>query len=171
VSDVRVRAGRPDTHRHTPPAEPAPIWDGHSPGSEVVALSTALTLTAATAEITLDGGLGLFFDLCFVATCLTAALLVRPRDFFTVGVLPPLLMLGTMVLVALNGTQVIADRHDSVVQAVITGLAHHSVALFVGYAVCLAILVLRRRAIRLTARARYSSNLPGSPAPRRTTSG
>ena len=145
MSDVRVRASHPRVPHHR---EPAPIWDGHSRGSEVVALSTALTLTAATVEITLAGGLGLFFDLCFVATCLTAALMVRPREFFTVGVLPPLLMLGTMVLVALNGTQVIASRHDSVVQAVITGLARHSVALFIGYAVCLVTLALRRRATR-----------------------
>jgi hypothetical protein len=109
---------------------------------------TALTLTAAAVEITLVSRLGLFFDVCFVAICLVAALMVRPRDFFTVGVLPPLLMLGTMLLVALNGSQVIAARHDSVVQAVITGLAHHSVALFVGYAACLVALVLRQRAAR-----------------------
>jgi hypothetical protein len=148
------------------------LWEeGREPGRQVEALGVALALTFVVVDLALVGRVSLFFDLCFVATCLTAALLVRPRDFFTVGVLPPLLMLGTMVLVALNGTQVIADRHDSVVQAVITGLAHHSVALFVGYAVCLAILVLRRRAIRLSARARYSSNLAGSPAPRRTTSG
>jgi ATP/ADP translocase len=83
-----------------------------------------------------------------VAICLASALLVRPRDFFTVGVLPPLLMFGTMVLVALNGTRVIAHRHDSIVQAVITGLAHHAVALFIGYAVCLVTLVLRQRASR-----------------------
>jgi ATP/ADP translocase len=80
-----------------------------------------------------------------VAVCLVAATMVRPRDFFTVGVLPPLLMLGTMLLVALNGTHVIAARGDSILQAVITGLAHHSVALFVGYAVSLVTLVLRRR--------------------------
>jgi hypothetical protein len=54
-------------------------------------------------------------------------------------------MLGTMLLVALNGTHVIAARGDSILQAVITGLAHHSVALFVGYAVSLVTLVLRRR--------------------------
>jgi hypothetical protein len=113
-----------------------------------VALTSALTLTAAAAEIAMVGGLGLFFDLCFVATCLTAAFMVRPREFFTVGVLPPLLMFGTMLLVVLNGRQVVAARHDNLVQAVITGLAHHSVALFVGYAVCLATLVLRQRALR-----------------------
>lgn len=123
-----------------------PVWDGVSRGSEVVALSTALTLTAATIEIALGGHLRLFFDLCFVAVCLTAAMLVRPRDFFTVGVLPPLLMLGTMVLVALNGPGVVAARHDGFVQAVVTGLARHSLALFVGYAACLVTLVLRRRA-------------------------
>jgi hypothetical protein len=128
--------------------EPRLLREGDTRGSEVAALATALTLTAAAAEITLASGLGLFFDVCFVAICLVAALLVRPRDFFTVGVLPPLLMLGTMVLVALNGAEVIAGRHDSAFQAVITGLAHHSIALFVGYGVCLVTLVLRQRAAR-----------------------
>ena len=146
MSDVRARPGHP---RPSPRREPLrPVWDGVSRGSEVVALASALTLTAATVEIAVGGRLGLFFDVCFVAICLASALLVRPRDYFTVGVLPPLLMFGTMVLVALNGTRVIAHRHDSVVQAVITGLAHHAVALFIGYAVCLVTLVLRQRAGR-----------------------
>ena len=147
MSDVRARVHHPRVAPHREP-HPAPVWEGHTRGSEVAALATALTLTSAAAEITMVSGLGLFFDLCFVATCLTAALMVRPREFFTVGVLPPLLMLGTMVLVALNGTQIIAAKHDSVIQAVITGLAHHSVALFIGYAVCLVTLVLRQRALR-----------------------
>ncbi|HEY2877778.1 DUF6542 domain-containing protein [Nocardioides sp.] len=143
---MRARPGHP---RLSPRREPLrPVWDGVSRGSEVVALASALTLTAATVEIAVGGHLGLFFDVCFVAICLASALMVRPRDYFTVGVLPPLLMFGTMVLVALNGTRVIAHRHDSVVQAVITGLAHHAVALFIGYAVCLVTLVLRQRAGR-----------------------
>jgi hypothetical protein len=146
VSDVRARPGHP---RLSPGREPVRlVWDGVSRGSEVVALASALTLTAATVEIAVTGHLRLLFDVCFVAICLASALLVRPRDFFTVGVLPPLLMFGTMVLVALNGTRVIAHRHDSIVQAVITGLAHHAVALFIGYAVCLVTLVLRQRASR-----------------------
>jgi hypothetical protein len=146
VSDLRERTGH--AHLAERRGEPAPIWDGHTRGGEVIALASALTLTSAAAEITMVSGLGLFFDFCFVAICLTAALMVRPRDFFSVGVLPPLLMVGTMLLVALNGTDVIAARHDSVVQAVVTGLAHHSVALFIGYAVALATLVLRQRATR-----------------------
>jgi hypothetical protein len=143
VSDVRARVGHPHVWSHRDAVRA--VWAGGRRGSEVVALATALILTVAAAEITAAFRLGLFFDMSFVAVCLMAATTVRPRDFFTVGVLPPLLMLGTMLLVALNGTDVIAARHDSVVQAVITGLAHHSVGLFVGYAVCLVTLVLRRR--------------------------
>ena len=126
--------------------ETRPRWEGNTRGSEVAALASAVVLTVAAAEVLLVGHLRLFFDLCFVVVCLGAALMVRPRDFFTVGVLPPLLMFGTMVLVALNGPKVIATAHDGVVQAVITGLAHHSLALFAGYAVCLLTLLARQRA-------------------------
>jgi ATP/ADP translocase len=143
VSEARARIGHPHLRTHRDMS--SFFWKGDTSGSEVVALSSALVLTAATIEITMVGHLRLFFDLCFVVVCLVAAVLVRPRDFFTVGVLPPLLMLGTMVLVALNGPKVIATPHDGIVQAVITGLAHHSVALFAGYAVCLATLMARQR--------------------------
>lgn len=145
MSEVR---GRPHDHRLSRSEPARPVWDGATRGSEVVALATALTLTAAAAEITATGHLRTIFDVCFVAICLASAMMVRPRDFFSVGVLPPLLMSGTMLLVALNGVQVIASRHDSVVQAVITGLARHSLALFIGYAVCLVTLVLRQRSSR-----------------------
>jgi hypothetical protein len=121
------------------------FWNGDTSGSEVVALCSALVLTAATVEITLVGHLRLFFDLCFVLICLAAAVMVRSRDFFSVGVLPPLLMFGTMVIVALNGPKVIATSHDGLIQAVVTGLAHHSLGLFSGYAVCLAVLLARQR--------------------------
>ena len=125
------------------------LWEeGTEPGRQVVVLGVAVTLTAIALDLLVNSRLTVIFDLLFVALCVALALLVRPRDFFTVGVLPPLLMLGTMLLVALNGTEVIATRHDSVIQAVVTGLAHHSVALFVGYALCLGILVLRQRAAR-----------------------
>jgi hypothetical protein len=146
VSEVRARIGHPRPSSERQPVRP--VWEGETRGSEVVALAVALTLTVAATEIVVGGHLRLFFDVCFVAICVATALLVRPRDFFTVGVLPPLLMLATMVLVAVNGTQVIAQLHDSVVQAVITGLAHHSLALFIGYAGCLVTLVLRQRAAR-----------------------
>jgi hypothetical protein len=146
VSEARARVGH--AHLRSRHGVPALFWNGDTAGSEVVALSSALVLTAATIEITMVGHLRLFFDLCFVVVCLVAAVRVRPRDFFTVGVLPPLLMFGTMVIVAINGPKVIATAHDGVVQAVITGLAHHSLGLFAGYAVCLGTLMARRRITR-----------------------
>ena len=147
---ARAHVGHPQGSqtRH----ETRPRWEGDTRGSEVAVLASAVVLTVAAAEVLMVGHLRLFFDLCFVVVCLGAALMVRPRDFFTVGVLPPLLMFGTMVLVALNGPQVIATAHDGLVQAVITGLAHHSLALFAGYAVCLLTLLARQRG-SLTGRA------------------
>ena len=140
-----VSATRARSALGAPAHRPRPAWDGDTRGSEVAALASAVVLTVAAVEVLLVGHLRLFFDLCFVVVCLGAALMVRPRDFFTVGVLPPLLMFGTMVIVALNGPEVIAAAHDGVVQAVITGLAHHSLALFAGYAVCLVTLLARQR--------------------------
>ncbi|MGA8247046.1 MAG: DUF6542 domain-containing protein [Nocardioides sp.] len=145
MSEARARVAygvRPAAPREVP----RPGWDGAARGSEVVALASAVVLSVAAAEIAFVGHLRLFFDLCFVVICLGAAVMVRPRDFFTVGVLPPLLMFATMTVVALNGPQVIATRHDGVVQAVVTGLAHHSMGLFAGYAVCLLTLLVRQRA-------------------------
>jgi hypothetical protein len=150
VSQARARVSPRGMSAHGSPTRQ--WWEGSTPGGEVAALATALVLTAAAAETALVGRLGLFFDLCFILVCLGAALLVRPRDFFTVGVLPPLLMFGTMVIVAFNGPKVIARAQDGMVQAVVTGLAHHSLALFAGYAVCLGMLLARQRFSRQTVR-------------------
>ena len=43
----------------------------------------------------------MLFDVAFVLVCVAAALAVRPRDFFVIGVLPPLLMAGTVAVLAL----------------------------------------------------------------------
>jgi hypothetical protein len=99
-------------------------------------------------NIALTDELSLFFDLTFVVLCLMAALSVRPRDFFVVGVLPPLLMLGTVTLLAVVARGAVAEEVDSLVQAVVSGLAHHAGALVAGYALALAILALRQVALR-----------------------
>ncbi len=114
----------------------------------MVALGLALTLTVVALDVALGGGIGLLFDLAFVAVCLTVALLVRPQDFFTVGVLPPLIMLAVFVLVAISRRDEIAPDGDGLAQAVITGLSHHAVALGVGYAACLLCLAVRDRFVR-----------------------
>ncbi|MEO6511934.1 MAG: DUF6542 domain-containing protein [Nocardioides sp.] len=127
------------------------VWDeGSEPGRSVVALGTAVALSAVVVNVAMVGRVSLFFDLWFVLICFGLALLVRPRDFFTVGVLPPLIMLGAFALLALGHPEAIARSQDGLVQAVVSGLAHHSVALIVGYALCLATLLARQRAARTT---------------------
>ena len=81
-------------------SETRSLWEeGREPGRQVVVLGVAVTLTVVALDLVLVGQISLFFDLCFVALCLALALSVRPGDFFTVGVLPPLMMTGVFVLV------------------------------------------------------------------------
>lgn len=100
------------------------------------------------------GRIGLLFDLPFVLICVVAALVIRPREFFTVGVLPPLLMVGTIAVLAVLDRTAIAEEGDGLVQAVVSGLAHHATALVVGYALSLVILALRQIAGRNAGRLR-----------------
>jgi hypothetical protein len=110
---------------------------GREPGRQVVSLGVALALTAVSIDVLLAGRLTLFFDLCFMALCLGLAALVRRRDFFLVALLPPLLMTAVFTFVALVARDAVADPRDSVLQAVVSGVATHGIALGVGYALCL----------------------------------
>lgn len=124
------------------------LWEeGREPGRQVVALGLALALTAVVVDQALLGQVGLFFDICFVLICVATALAVRPRDFFTVGVLPPLLMGAVFTLLGVTRPATIADPRDGVVQAVVTGLGHHAGALITGYVLCLAVLAVRHRVL------------------------
>ncbi|MFT4286914.1 DUF6542 domain-containing protein [Nocardioides sp.] len=124
-----------------------PIRLGREPAGQVVALATALALTVAAADLLTAGRVTLLFDVCFVVISAGLAVVVTPRDFYTVGVLPPLLMVGVFVLVALFDTSAVGEADDSVAQAVVSGLAGHSLALCVGYGLSLLLLAQRRRVI------------------------
>ncbi|WP_408896615.1 DUF6542 domain-containing protein [Nocardioides sp. R1-1] len=124
---------------------PHTLWEeGRQPGREVVSLGFALLLTAAVADLLLSEGLGLFFDLVFVTVCVAAALAVRPRDFFAVGVMPPLAMALVVLLLAVAERGSIARPDDGFAQAAVAGLSRHGIALALGYAACLGLLALRR---------------------------
>jgi hypothetical protein len=143
------------------------LWEeGHEPGRQVVALGLALALTAVVVDQWLVGHVGVLFDVCFVLLCIATALAVRPADFFTVGVLPPMLMVVVFALLGATRPAVIADPGDGVVQAVVSGLSHHAGALVTGYLLCLAILAVRQKVLSQAA-----SKRSGSPAPTRTISG
>jgi len=133
------------TSREARHPRPRTIWDeGRTPGSEVAALLVALLLSVLALDLLLSGRLGLLFDLAFVTLCMGAAIAVRPSSFFTVGVLPPLAMLLAVLLVAVAEPSAVAHRGDGFVQATISGLANHGVALAVGYLLCLGVLGTRR---------------------------
>ena len=122
------------------------LWEeGREPGRQVIALGMALALTIVVIDVALVGRISLFFDLAFVAMCLALAIVVRPTDFFVVGVLPPLIMVGVFTLLGLSHPGVIAQPEDGVVQAVVSGLSHHSGALVVGYVLCLGVLAVRQK--------------------------
>ena len=127
-------------------SEARTLWtDGREPGYQVVALGLALALSVVALDLARVGQVTGLFDWAFVLVCLAVALLVRPEDFFTVGVLPPLIMGSVFVLVGLTKPAAIAHAEDGLVQAVVSGLSTHAGALGIGYGLCLACLAVRRR--------------------------
>jgi len=114
----------------------------------VVRAATIALVLVALVELPFGNRLGPLFDVVFVLVCLTCALWVRPRDFFTVGVLPPLDLAIVVVGLALLDRGAIARTDDPLLQAVVSGLAHHSLALVVGYGITLVVLALRQVALR-----------------------
>lgn len=153
------------------------LWEeGREPGRQVVVLGVAAALTALALDLVLGSDVGVFFDVCFVALCIALALAVRPADFFVVGVLPPLLMLGVLLLLEVARPEVLGRPHDGAVQSTVTGLADHSGALVSGYLLTLLVLAVRQRFARAAAARRghrvgQATNRVGSPAPTRSTSG
>lgn len=140
------------------------MWEeGRWSGSRVTRFSVFACVVLASASIAVSGRLGPVFDVGFVALCLATALSIRPSEFFTVGILPPLLLLGVSTILGVVHRGWIAPSDDGLVQAVISGLAHHSGALLGGYSLALAVLAIRTRVLRY-------SNRAASPAPYRVTS-
>lgn len=136
------------------------LWEeGRWSGRRVTRFSMLASALLALADVLATGRLDRLFDSGFIVLCVGMALAVRPQDFFRVGVLPPMLLLGLSVLLALGHRGAIAASDDGFVQAVISGLAHHAGPLFVGYALALAVLGIRSRV------ARRHSKRSGSPAP------
>jgi hypothetical protein len=135
-----VSTGAP--HRRT-------LWEeGRRPGRLVAVAAGLVTLLVVLLDLSVFDDLTLLFDVAFVLVCTAAALAVRPRDFFVVGVLPPLLMAGTIAVLAMRSRDVVADPDDGFVQTLVSGLAHHAGALVAGYALTLLVLALRQVAMR-----------------------
>ena len=138
----RARVGTGAPHGRT-------LWEeGRKPGRLVVSVAGLLLMLVVLTDLLISRSLSVAFDVAFVLVCVAAALAVRVRDFFVVGVLPPLLLAGTVASLAILARGSVADPTDGFLQAVVSGLAHHSGALAVGYLLTLAVLALRQVALR-----------------------
>lgn len=138
------------------------LWEeGRWSGARVTRLAVLLCTVAVGVDLLIGHRLGWIFGIGFVLICIGAALAVHPRDFYRVAVLPPVLLLGVAIVLSAVDRTAVATRRDAYVQAVVDALAHHAAALMVGYALALAILVIRHQVIE---RRRYSNRL-ASPAP------
>ncbi len=126
--------------------------------------AATLALVAAVMVCLLFGRIGLLFDLTFVVVCVASALAVRPQEFFTVGVMPPLLLAATVTVLAFVDPAAVARPDDAVAQAVVSGLAHHAIALVIGYALTLGVLALRQVALRHEGRIRLGAEPSAAPA-------
>jgi hypothetical protein len=151
------------------------VWEeGRWSGSRVTRFSVFACLLLVAVDLGVSADLGGIFDGGFIVLCVAMALAIRPQDFFHVGVLPPMLLLGLCFILSIVDRGAIAPNGDSLVQAIISGLAHHSGPLLAGYGLALVVLAIRARVIRrheavLEDEEDYS-NLEASPAPYRVTS-
>lgn len=127
-----------------PDAAPTVWLRGGEPAHALAALAVAVTLTLAVVDTWIFATVGLLFDVGFVLLGATLALSVRPGEFIVVGLCPPGAMLAVFTLFGLTTPGVVAHPDDGVVQAVVSGVSHHSLALFLGYAVCLGFLGYRQ---------------------------
>ncbi len=146
-------------------------------GGRVTRLAVTVCVLLVAADVLVTGRLGWTFDIGFVALCIGIALAVHPSGFFRVGVMPPFLLLGISLLLAVVDRQAVALANDTFVQAVVSGLAHHSGALFAGVVITLVVLAIRHRVthVRRDRAERQASpysyaNLETSPPPTRVTS-
>jgi len=130
---------------HTRAPEPTSIWErGSHSAPSLAALATAVTLTLIVTDTFLSGELGWFFDLGFIALCVALGLLARPGDFIVAGLLPPVVLTTILVFLGFTSPAVAARAQDPVVQVVVSGLSHHSTALFLGQVLCLGCLAYRQ---------------------------
>ena len=112
----------------------------------VVAGSVAFGLVTAL-SIRLSGDLGFFVGLCFVLISATCALAANIRSLFAPGVLPPLLMIATVIVVATVSPDAIdidgLSESAGALQRAIAGVVDQAVPLVIGHILALAVIGLR----------------------------
>lgn len=120
---------------------------GGDPSAPVVVLAAFVTMGVITALDLTDGHLGFAFSLGFVLVVMTAPLAIRLRSIVVTGVLPPPLLIVTLVAVVLIdpaavAVQGVTAEHGTAARAVAATL-DHGLTLIVGHGLALAMIVVR----------------------------
>lgn len=110
-------------------------------------LCSVLALAAITALDLMDGRLGLVFNVGFVLVVLSAATAVHVRGLFTVGVLPPFLMVGFLLATCALRPEAIViaglPENTGVLGMTLAATIDHGVALLVGHGLALVAILAR----------------------------
>ncbi|MFL6158019.1 MAG: DUF6542 domain-containing protein, partial [Marmoricola sp.] len=94
------------------------LWEeGRWSGTRVTRFSVFACVVLVAIDLALGDGLGRSFDIGFVLLCLGVALAIRPGEFFHVGVLPPMLLLGTCTILGVAHRSAIAPAGDGLIQS------------------------------------------------------
>ncbi|QIK67484.1 hypothetical protein G7072_15030 [Nocardioides sp. HDW12B] len=149
-SSTPTATAPPSEGRHPArrPARPTLWMQGHHPGRLVLRATSLILLAVLGLNLLVTGSMGLGFDLAFVAACAVIALWVRPRDFFMIGVFPPIFLGVVVIVLGIADPASVARASDNAGQAVVSGLAHQAQTLVLGYGLTLAVIALRQVAIR-----------------------
>ena len=114
---------------------------------QAVVLACAAMVVVSIGDIVLDGKLGSLFSVGFILIAVTVPLSVGVRSLFAPGILPPLLMIGMMLVFAIIAPSTIpADALSSdagTLQRFIAGIIDQATALVVGHLLALGIIGLR----------------------------
>ncbi|TXL61491.1 DUF6542 domain-containing protein [Aeromicrobium terrae] len=112
----------------------------------------AVTMACATLGVVtvldlLDGRLGIVFSIGFVLAAVTAPVSVESRGLLPTGVLPPVLLVGALMLVAVvNSDALVVDGLSPDVGAfgrLVASVVDHGIVLVVGHGLALAAIVAR----------------------------
>lgn len=111
-------------------------------------VSACVVMAAITLlDIVVDGKLGTLFSVGFILIAVTTPLSVDVRALFAPGILPPLLMIGTILVVAIvSPSSIPADGLASsagTLQRLIAGIIDQATALVVGHLLALGFIGLR----------------------------
>ncbi len=95
----------------------------------------------------MDGRLGLLFSVGFVLIAVTVPLAVDTRSLFPAGVLPPALLIGSLLVVCLFASSAIhidgLAKDATLVGRFIATVIDHGLTLVIGHGLALGIIALR----------------------------